>query len=254
MDEDKSTVRESVWKELRKVALPDSRFDYDFSEFIPDFEGSDEAVMRLTELPCYKNARTSFITPDNCLEQLRLRALQDGKTVLMTTYAIRRGFRLLDPRKIDPSMYELAATLDGAERIARPIELFRIFSEDIEIDCMVTGTGAINGEGVRFGKGHGFFDLEWAMLYTIGAISQKTYTAAIVHDCQVLNQELTPEEFDTVCDIVVTPTRFFEVPEAEKPVCGILWEKLTPGMLDSIPPLDELNSMIEAGDVMQPEP
>ena len=28
------------------------------------------------------------------------------------------------------------------------------------IDYMVTGTGAINMDGVRFGKGHGFFDAE----------------------------------------------------------------------------------------------
>ncbi|MCJ1245524.1 hypothetical protein MMC30_002728 [Trapelia coarctata] len=254
MDEHKSAVREKVWKELRKVAFPDSRFDFDFSEFIADFEGSSEALTRLTELSCYKNARTIFIAPDNCLDVLRLRALRDGKLILMTTYAIRRGFRLLNPSEIDPSRYEFAATLDGAEKVARPITLFEILDEKMGIELMVTGTGAINMEGVRFGKGHGFFDLEWAMLYTIGVISQKTQTAAVVHDCQVLDQPLQPEEFDTVCDLVATPTWVINVPEAKKPVCGILWQQLAPGMLESIPPLRELKQMIESGTVKQPEP
>lgn len=34
----KASVRERVWNELRKVAVPDSRFHFDFGEFIADFE------------------------------------------------------------------------------------------------------------------------------------------------------------------------------------------------------------------------
>jgi len=254
MEQHKSTVREKVWRELRKVAFPDSRFDYDFSEFIADFEGSSEALARLTQLPCYQNASIIFITPDNCLDELRLRALRDGKLILMTTYAIRRGFRLLDPSKINPSRYEVACTLDGAERIATPITLLEVLAEKMSIELMVTGTGAINLEGVRFGKGHGFFDLEWAMLYTIGIISPDTQAAAVVHDCQVLDEPLTPEEFDTVCDVVATPSRVIKVADVKKPMCGILWHKLAPGMLESIPPLQELKQVIESGTVKQPEP
>jgi 5-formyltetrahydrofolate cyclo-ligase len=253
MEQHKSAVREKVWRELRKVAFPDSRFDYDFGEFIADFEGSSEALAQLTQLPCYRSACIIFITPDNCLDELRLHALRDGKLILMTTYAIRRGFRLLDPSKIAPSRYEFAATLDGAEKVTRPITLLELIDEKMSIELMVTGTGAINLKGVRFGKGHGFFDLEWAMLYTIGAISTKTHTAAIVHECQVLDEPLTPEEFDTVCDVMATPSRVMKVPEVKKPVCGILWHRLAPGMLESIPPLRELKQLIESGTIKQPE-
>lgn len=252
MDEHKSAVREQVWKELRKVAFPDSRFDYDFSEFIADFEGSYEAVTRLTQLSSYKCARTIFITPDNCLDGLRLHALRDGKVILMTTYAIRRGFMLLDSTKIDPSRFEFASTLDGAEKVATPITLIEMLREKMGIKLMVTGTGAINLEGVRFGKGHGFFDLEWAILYSIGVISEETEAAAVVHDCQLLDQPLIPEEFDTLCDIVTTPTRFIAVIGAKKPECGILWHKLAPGMSESIPPLRELRQLIKSGTVKQP--
>ena len=40
----------------------------------------------------YRDANLVFITPDSCLEQLRYRTLLEGKRILMTTYAITRGF------------------------------------------------------------------------------------------------------------------------------------------------------------------
>ncbi len=79
----KSSVRERVFAELRKVALPDSRFHYDFGEFIADFAGSDQAVDALMAHRFYRDANMLFITPDNCLEQLRYRTLLDGKRILI---------------------------------------------------------------------------------------------------------------------------------------------------------------------------
>ena len=206
------------------------------------------------QMPSYQSAKCVFITPDNCLEGLRYEALINGKLVLMTTYAIRRGFWLLDPCQFDPSNYRHASTLDGMERMGRPISLSDMMDLRLEIDFMVTGTGAINLKGIRFGKGHGFFDLEWAMLYSIGAISSTTPAAAIVHDCQVLAAPLIPEPFDTVCDLVITPTKLVEVSNARKPICGILWEKLADGMLETIPPLRELKVLICEDKVTQPDP
>ena len=239
----KASVRERVWSELRKVAVPDSRFHFDFGEFIADFEGGEEAVSRLLEHHFYQQANLVFITPDNCLDRLRLQALKDGKTVLMTTYSIKRGFWILDPKMIAPDLYLYASTLDGMERIGRPVTLKDIETTIGKVDFMVTGTGAINHEGVRFGKGHGFFDAEWAMLYQIGRISTDTPCAAVVHDCQVLFETLTPDVYDTVVDVVFTPTRTIEVSGPHKPTCGIIWERLDQHMFDTIPPLQELKAM-----------
>ncbi|MCJ1283270.1 hypothetical protein MMC26_002598 [Xylographa opegraphella] len=254
MDSHKSSIRQRVWSELKGFAYADSRFDFDFTKFITDFQGSSEATQRLTRMPSYQSAQYVFITPDNCLEQLRYEALANGKLVLMTTYAIRRGFWLLDPSRIDPSKYWYASTLDGMERIGQPISLSDMMNRRLKIDLMVTGTGAINLDGIRFGKGHGFFDLEWAMLYSIGAISSITPSAAIVHDCQVLTEPLVPELFDTVCDVVITPTKLIEVSNANKPTCGILWEKLASERVTSIPPLQELRALIDDDKVIQPDP
>lgn len=240
--EHKSEVRERVWSELRKVAVPDSRFHFDFGEFIADFEGGEAAVQRLVEHRYYQSAAFVFITPDNCLDRLRLKALQDGKTVLMTTYSIKRGFWLLDPAFIPPELHLYASTLDGMERVAKPVDLEAIRSLP-PVDYMVTGTGAINLEGVRFGKGHGFFDAEWGILHQLGRVTQATPTAAVVHDCQVLDEKLTPAVFDTVADVVFTPTRTIEVKDPHKPTVGILWDVLDPHMYETIPPLQQLKAM-----------
>jgi 5-formyltetrahydrofolate cyclo-ligase len=240
--EHKSEVRERVWSELRKVAVPDSRFHFDFGEFIADFEGGEAAVQRLVDHRYYRDARFIFITPDNCLDRLRLKALQDGKIVLMTTYSIKRGFWLLDPATIAPELYLYASTLDGMERVARPVDLEAIKALP-PVDFMVTGTGAINMQGVRFGKGHGFFDAEWGMLYQLGRVTTATPTAAVVHDCQLLDEKLTPAVFDTVADVVFTPTRTIEVDGPHKPTVGILWDVLDPHMYETIPPLRQLKSM-----------
>lgn len=241
-DSHKSLIRNKVWSQLRQVARPDSRFHHDYSSFIADFEGSSAATDLLISLPSYKNADLVFIAPDNCIQELRYRSLQDGKKVLVTTYGIRRGFWILDPKEIPESRWEMASTLDGMERLGRHLTLAEISGLPMDIGLMVTGTGAINHDGLRFGKGHGFFDLEWAMLYTIGKVDEKTQTIAVVHECQLLDEELRGEVWDTGCDFVVTNERVIEVQDACKPNCGILWDKLEEGMLRDIEPMRELDS------------
>ncbi|KAK8043933.1 5-formyltetrahydrofolate cyclo-ligase [Apiospora phragmitis] len=236
----KEAIRTKVWQELRQVAYPDLRFHYDFSSFIADFTGSEAAAGRLLAMPSYCRCATVFITPDNCLEYLREQTLQAGIRVLITTYGIRRGFWLLDPAIIRPELYRYAATLDGLEKVGRPVSLADIASLDLQIGFMVTGTGAINHMGIRFGKGHGFFDLEWGMLHTLKVVHQDTMTAAVVHDCQVLDEELQPEAYDTVCNLIVTPSRVLRADAAVQPTCGILWDRLEDGMLEDMPPLREL--------------
>lgn len=251
LQEHKVDIRSMVWKELRKVAYPDSRFHYNFAEFIADFQGSDIAATQILESNFFAKAidDTSkfknsfiFITPDNCLEDLRLRLLNLKIPYLITTYSIRRGFYLVDPNKIDPNNYPLAATLDGMEKFAKHLSIYEMNDMNIKVPLMITGTGAINDKGIRFGKGHGFFDLEWAMLSTINAIDLKsTRCVAVVHDVQLLKGiELKPEIFDTVCDYVVTNSQIIHVPNAIKPTCGIIWDALAPGMLEDIEPLNEL--------------
>jgi 5-formyltetrahydrofolate cyclo-ligase len=241
--DDKKRIREEVWSALRQVARPDSRFHLDFGEFIPDFDGSDAALAKLLALPLYENSSFIFITPDNCLQELRAQALRDGKTILVPTYGIRRGFVKLGPDDIPSGCEEYASWLDGMERFGHGMSLAEIKRMG-RLDFLITGGSVINHQGIRFGKGHGYFDLEWAMTYKIGSADETTPVIAFVHDCQVVPIHLDPSPFDTVCDLIITPSRVIEVQGATKPTRGVLWERLSPGMLDNIPPLRELRQML----------
>jgi 5-formyltetrahydrofolate cyclo-ligase len=105
---------------------------------------------------------------------------------------------------------------------------------------MVTGASAVSLNGVRFGKGHGFFDLEWGMFTDIGVADERTPVTAVVHDVQVVEEDLVPSETDILVDAIATPTRFLTVRRARRPR-GIKWDLLDPKQLAATPPLQELH-------------
>lgn len=238
---DAAAARVMIWEALRKVARPDSRFSWEFSEFITDYEGSDACAELLTQQPFYRDAKVVFITPDNNLEELRRRALLDRKTVVMTNYGITRGFFLLAPGSVPAGKEELASVLDGVSRYWKHQTLAQLCQSVRHIDLMVTGASAITPGGIRFGKGHGYFDLEWAMTYTAGLVDIGTPVVAVGHDCQVVDAEVEVRPYDTAIDYIVTPTRVLPTRgEYPKPTCGIIWSQLAPGMRAQIPPIQEL--------------
>src|SRR5260370_32407639 len=79
-------------------------------------------------------------------------------------------------------------------------------------DLLVTGAAAISTNGIRFGKGHGYFDLEWAMFSEARCLAENPLVVCAVHDCQVVDLDLVGSEFDTRVDLIVTPTRTIFIP------------------------------------------
>ena len=53
----------------------------------------------------------------------------------------------------------------------------------------MTGASAVSTNGLRFGKGHGYFDLEWAMLRYLELADDDTPVVACVHDVQLVGEE-----------------------------------------------------------------
>lgn len=238
---DRNEARRKIWEELRKVAKPDSRFHWNFAEFIADYEGSDQGAELIRNLDIYKKSQVIFITPDNNMEKLREFALKDKKTLLTTTYGINRGFQVIYPGDVPEGREELATTLDGMEKFMKAISLKEIKEKLVKVDMLVTGASAITPSGIRFGKGHGYFDLEWAMLWEIQVVDPKTPVIAVGHDCQVVDIDIETTPYDTIVDYIVTPTRVINVNSSiPKPSQGIIWDKLEQGMIENIPPLQEL--------------
>jgi 5-formyltetrahydrofolate cyclo-ligase len=234
-------IRQQIWERLRPVAKPDSRFHLDFANVIPDFVGSEQAIQRLISQPFYRESRYAFVTPDNGLAELRRRMLDDGKTLVVSTYGIHRGFVLLEPSRIAREHTLFASWLDGLEHFGRPISLEEITHRG-RFDFMATGASAVSLNGVRFGKGHGFFDLEWGMFTDTAVADERTPVVAIVHDVQVVEEKLFPSETDILVDAIATPTRYLNVKRGQRPK-GIKWNLLEPEQLTMTPPLQELQRL-----------
>ena len=251
-DDHRKLIWARVYQDLLRNAVPDSRFNYDFMSFTPNFRGSNAAIERVVELPCYRSANTILVTPDNSLESLRLRALKDGKKVLVGTYRLRRGFVLLDPARIDEAKLELATCLDGMEKpgIGRAVTLAQIRDEGMRIDMCVTGGLVFNKQGVMIWEGQALFEVQWALLQDIKALGVSARVVAVAHTCQVINEahlgleSIKPSKSGEVqCDFVVTPEKIFEVEAAVKPITGVNFKAVDPDALNNIPPLQELKGI-----------
>ncbi|MEO0385466.1 MAG: 5-formyltetrahydrofolate cyclo-ligase [Pseudomonadota bacterium] len=232
-------IRERIWTKLHGVARPDTRFHLNFAEVIPDFEGSELATDRIVAEDAYKGSQFAFITPDNCLYDLRRRMIEDGKTFVMSTYGIYRGFLLMEPEMVPQGAAAYAAWLDGMEHFGRPISLGEIARRG-RFDLMVTGASAVSVNGVRFGKGHGFFDLEWGMFTDLGLVDEGTPVIACVHDVQMVEDQLQPSETDILVDQIATPEQLHTVARRAKRPHGVKWDLLDQKQIDETPPLQEL--------------
>lgn len=232
-------IRQQIWGKLQDVARPDTRFHLNFAEVIPDFEGSEAATAHIAAMPEYQATKYAFITPDNCLVDLRRRMIEEGRSFVMSTYGIYRGFLLIEPGMVPKGAELYAAWLDGMEHFARPITLAEIAARG-RFDFMVTGASAVSVDGVRFGKGHGFFDLEWGMFTDLGLVDETTPVVAIVHDVQVVQEKLIPSETDILVDHIATPSRLHRVERRAKRPRGVKWNLLDPKQIAETPPLQEL--------------
>lgn len=196
------TIRRQVWLQLQAVARPDSRFHWDFARFIPDFEGSDTCCEQVRRTALYQDAAVLFVTPDNSLVDFRARCLQDGKTLIVPTYGITRGFLLLERGMVPPGQEAFAATLDGLDGFGRPGDLSGLPAPEL----LVSGASVINHAGVRVSPGPSYFDLEWLLLSAAGLVEAGTPIMTVIHDCQLVDLALRPLSFAVAADWIITPS------------------------------------------------
>ncbi|HDD69075.1 MAG TPA: 5-formyltetrahydrofolate cyclo-ligase [Candidatus Korarchaeota archaeon] len=228
----KSEIRDRIWRLLEERGV--ARFPKPIRGRIPNFVGADRASARLRELKEYKEASIIFCNPDSPQKPVRELALRDGKTLIMATPRLKKGFLLLDPRKIPSSAYSRASTIRGAFEYGKLVGLRDLPS----IQLKVMGSVAVSLDGGRIGKGHGYSDIEYAILREVGVISDETPLATTVHDLQVV-PHIPIQENDVPIDIIVTPTRVIRCPKRPRPK-GVIWSMVSGEMLRSIPILRDL--------------
>ena len=238
--EAKRRIRERIWRllEERNVAS----FPRPVYGRIPNFKGAERAAEHLFSTPEWREARVVKVNPDAPQRPVRLRALREGKILVMATPRMREGFLLLDPRLIPPRYYREASTIRGAFRWGRRLTLDEL--SKLHIDLIVAGSVAVDRSGGRLGKGEGYAELEYAILRELGVVDDDTPVATTVHDLQVVDR-VPRDEYDLTVDIIATPTRLYRVnPRPPKPR-GILWDRLPEEKLREIPILRELRKRLE---------
>jgi 5-formyltetrahydrofolate cyclo-ligase len=228
----KETIRQRVWDALE--ASGEARFPFPPHGRIPNFAGARAATERLTETPEWEAADALKTNPDSPQRPLRQRALEDGKTVYMAVprLADERPFLELDPARIDdPSA---AVTLSGSEEYG-----VQVGPDAVTVDLVVSGSVAVREDGARIGKGEGFSDLEWGILWDLGLVDAETPVATTVHELQVVDDEWAPDAHDVPMDLVVTPERTVRTGAEGKPE-GVDWAALPAERLEAMPVLREL--------------
>jgi 5-formyltetrahydrofolate cyclo-ligase len=187
-----------IWKLMEQNGI--ATFPRPVYHRIPNFISAAKAAKNLRDLPEYKKAKVIFCNPDSPQRPVREMILKDGKTLIMATPRLKRGFLVIAPE-----------TATGKERLASTIEgAFKYGKETPDFpkpDLIVTGSVAVDRDGDRLGKGRGYGDREVKM---ITEKFGKVVVATTIHDVQLVEYApSTPQ--DEKVDIVVTPTKIIRV-------------------------------------------
>ena len=226
----KRGIRERVWRILEERGV--ARFPKPIRGRIPNFVGAERAAARLVAHRVFQDAEVVFCCPDSPQRPVREAALLAGKTLVMATPRLRRGFIILEgvPRRLARA----ASTIRGAFRYGRLVEV-----PPRPIDLKVTGSVAVTVRGDRLGKGGGYSDLEYAILRELGLVDEDTPVATTVHELQVVDY-IPMTRHDVPVDLIFTPSRVVEVePRRPKPP-GLILEELEPRKLSEVPLLRKL--------------
>jgi 5-formyltetrahydrofolate cyclo-ligase len=231
----KDQVRRDVWKAMDREGV--SRFPGAEGR-IPNFAGAKLAAEKLAGHRLWKRAQVIKVNPDSPQTHARRAALEEGKTLIMAVPRLRdpHPFRLLDPRKLSEDAIREAATIKGALRHGRVIDLEQV----PQLDFILTGSVAVNLKGARVGKGGGFSDLEYGLLSEAGKVDRRTIVATTVHPIQIVRENLMVTEHDIPVDLVATPRTLIEVERAYERPRGIMWDHLQPPQIHEIPVLERM--------------
>jgi 5-formyltetrahydrofolate cyclo-ligase len=179
------------------------------------------------------------VNPDSPQRWVRKLALERGITVITPTPRLKGAFRKLDPATIPRERYHEAATLKRGGEWGEDVTLDAL----PKVDLVVMGSVAVTRAGSRLGKGHGYADLEYAMLRELG--NCPVPVATTVHPLQVLRGFPT-EAHDLPVSLIATPEELIEVREPAPPPAGIDWELLPPQALEEMPVLADLKRLLGA--------
>ncbi|MEZ5674652.1 MAG: 5-formyltetrahydrofolate cyclo-ligase [Thalassovita sp.] len=241
---DKDRLRQEIWQ-----GLEDSRMNVGpVWSRISNWVGADMAAKLLSELDIWKQAQVVKCNPDPPQIPVRLRALYDGKIVLMPVPEFGTGdlpWVLLDPKELERQgvQFELAATSVGAVQVGRKLS----FEDLPKIDLAVCGCVAVTRAGGRTGKGGGFADLELGLFRDLEKIDATTPIVTTVHSSMVVDDARLPVmAHDSLLNWIVTESDVIETTPSGPQPGGVNWDLVLPDQLEDIWFLKDLKDKILA--------
>jgi 5-formyltetrahydrofolate cyclo-ligase len=198
VSKEKQRLREEIWREMEKSGV--ATFPLPCRGRIPNFAGAEAAAEKLRQLEEWKKAKVVFVNPDSPQRKVRENVLKNGKILVMASPRLQRGFLLIEPARAH-GKERYASTIKGAFKFGVEVQNFP------KPDLIVEGSVAVDPEGHRLGKGHGYGDVEIEILRKrFGEIP----VATTVHDMQVV-EKVPFEAKDEKVSIIVTPTRVIRI-------------------------------------------
>ncbi len=247
----KERVREEVSLRMRErdLLVPFRNHKPDGQLKIPYFKGDRRAAERFAGSPEFRGARAVKVNPSLAQMHLRKLVMKAKKDLVVPVPSLEdeggdAAFAHLVRGDRGPELVQKACTKAGVARRGTKLSLTS-WPEDLKVDLFVVGSVAVTKQGFRLGKGRGYAELEWGVMWSLGAVDAGTTVATTVHEAQLVSQNKLPlaemERHDLPVDVIVTPRRIIRVKERlPKPDCGVLWEKLSEEDLNAMPVLKEL--------------
>ncbi len=230
----KDAVRDYVWNRLQDEKV--ARFPFPPHHRIPNFADAKTAAELLSNHLLFQQAKIIKVNPDAPQRYVRKLALEQNITIYVPTPRLRAGFKKLDPEQIPAHEYRRASSLSHLDEYAENVTL----NELPQMDLIVTGSVAVTKKGQRCGKGHGYSDLEYAILRELGHDSVPVVTT--VHPLQIV-EAFPSDAHDIPLTLIVTPENTIEVENPPKPPSGIQWNLLSKEDLEAMPVLKELHGL-----------
>jgi len=231
----KQQIREDVWRLMEQRGV--ARFPKPIWGRIPNFAGAEGAADRLRALPVFADACVVKVNPDAPQRPVREHVLRQGKTLLVPTPRLKKGFLLMNPAENESMDAAYAATIRGASRYGKPVRL----SDLPKVDLIVAGSVAVSRSGARVGKGGGYSEIEYGILRELQLVDDRTPIVTTVHELQIVEHVPTGKH-DLTVDEIVTPIRIIGIGRREHRPQGIFWDKVTQETLQEIPVLRDLKS------------
>lgn len=260
----KESVRQMVWQRMRdNNSLQPFAHDPTSANVcrrIPYYRGALFAARRVTQLEEFQMAGAVAVGPSLSEKALRRMTLLEKKLLVVPELRVDSlpFMHLVEGHYMTRSQCSKAAGKGGAAKLGFPVGAREMRDSQDDpfphIGVYVVGSVAVAENGVRIGMGCGYGELEWAVLNTLGLVSEDTLVVTMVHTDQIVSDRwdlpvTLARNNDLPVDAIVTPNEvIWTKRRSAKPRCGVVWDMIDTQMLHDIPILGEIKKSESALD------